>query len=247
MTWRANSALAIRGVGDLERSVAAVEAFYSAKAAPARILVSQASAPPGLPALLGARGYRPERATVMMVARAAEVSRATSPGPWDLRVARAVGDDWFEAFWSVEAARGHTQHDAEIYRRVLLSPDRPQRLAAAVVDGEVAGTGQGVLDAGWCGVQCMTTRSAHRRRGAATAVLAALAAEAAAAGAGRLYLAVQAGNRAALDCYERAGFRPVHRYEYWCRAPYARATPTLPRDRNHSRVWPRPSSRLIGR
>lgn len=61
----------------------------------------------------------------------------------------------------------------------------------------------------------MTTRTAYRGQGAASAVLATLASEAAQAGVEHLYLAVQADNQRAISLYQRSGFRPTHRYEYW--------------------------------
>ncbi|MGH9090499.1 MAG: GNAT family N-acetyltransferase [Acidimicrobiales bacterium] len=217
VTSRGSSALAVGGNDHLDRLVARAEAFYAVRSSPARILVSDASAPPGLAGHLAARGYSSEKLTLVMVAATADVRErmGIGGGGRGCRVTAAVDDEWFDAYWSVESARGRVDRDAAIYREVLLAGDRPQRfVAATTATGDVVGTAQGVLDAGWCGVQCMTTRSTHLRRGVASTVLAILAAEASAAGAHRMYLAVQADNAAAVSLYGRAGFRPAHRYRY---------------------------------
>jgi ribosomal protein S18 acetylase RimI-like enzyme len=215
VTGRANSVLAIGGEGDLDRLVERGESFYAERAAPARFLVSDASAPATLSGYLAARGYQPEKLTLMMTADSAEVASRAGSGPWDLSVAVAVSDEWFDCYWSVEAERGRTPRDALVYRDVLLATDRPQRFVAVVAGGVVVGTGQAVFEAGWGGVQCMTTRTAFRGQGAASAVLATLASEAAQAGVEHLYLAVQSDNQRAISLYRRSGFRPTHPYQYW--------------------------------
>ena len=63
--------------------------------------------------------------------------------------------------------------------------------------------------------QCMATRATRRGRGAASAVVAAIASEAIQVGVDRMYLAVLADNAPALSLYGRVGFQAVHRYQYW--------------------------------
>jgi GNAT superfamily N-acetyltransferase len=60
----------------------------------------------------------------------------------------------------------------------------------------------------------MGTRPEARRRGAATAVLHALAAWAAANGCPRSYLQVEEDNPGARALYARAGFTDAYRYHY---------------------------------
>lgn len=216
VTRRANSALAIGEEAHVDELVALGEAFYAERDAPAMFLVSSASAPHGLSAHLAGRGYRAEARTLVMTATTAAVMGGTRVGSWDLTVADCADDDWFETYWSVESTRGRTSEDALVCRHVMLRPARAQLFVSARAGGSVAGTGQTVFEAGWGGVQCMATLPMYRGRGAASAILASLASGAAQAAVERLYLAVQADNRA-VALYERAGFSAVHTYEYLAR------------------------------
>jgi GNAT superfamily N-acetyltransferase len=86
------------------------------------------------------------------------------------------------------------------------------RLAAE--PAPLAAVARGVLTDGWLGVTAVTVAEEHRRRGLATAVMAALQTWAAERGAHSVYLQVVAGNAAARALYRRAGFIEHHRYHY---------------------------------
>ncbi|MCZ2827104.1 MULTISPECIES: GNAT family N-acetyltransferase [unclassified Modestobacter] len=78
----------------------------------------------------------------------------------------------------------------------------------------LAAVGRGALTDGWLGVTAVTVAEEHRRRGLATAVMAALGRWAAERGAHSTYLQVTAGNAAARALYRQAGFIEHHRYHY---------------------------------
>lgn len=105
---------------------------------------------------------------------------------------------------------------------MLLAPAHPTVFATATVGARPVATGQLVIDDGWGGIQCMTTLPAHRRSGAATAVLHALAGAAAHAQVEHLYHAVLVENDAARRLYEGVGFTANHEYSYWSPAPTSR-------------------------
>jgi GNAT superfamily N-acetyltransferase len=86
--------------------------------------------------------------------------------------------------------------------------------ALATLGGEPAAVGLGVCDPPWLGVFSMSTLHSHRRRGAATAILSALAAWGAGRGAGRVYLQVEADNGPARALYLRSGFEDAYGYHY---------------------------------
>ena len=214
VTRRANSVLPSGDGEPIDELVDAAEAFYAARDAPARFQVSTASAPPALVDHLRARGYVSADRTLVLHAATAVVVEATDPAGWTVDARDRVMGDWFDAYWRVEATRGRSDLDAIVCRDVLLAPPLPATFASARDGAGVVATGQIVVERGWAGVQCMTTAAAHRRRGAATAVLHRLAVEAAAAGADRLHLAVMADNVGARAVYERAGFELAHEYAY---------------------------------
>jgi len=76
-----------------------------------------------------------------------------------------------------------------------------------------------VLGDGCLGVFSMLTLPSGRRRGAAQAVLAALAARAVAEGIDRMYLQVERDNAPALALYARASFREAYGYHYRVHGP----------------------------
>ena len=86
---------------------------------------------------------------------------------------------------------------------------------AQVVDGAtVVAIGRGTVVEGWLGVTAVEVAPSHRRRGLATAVLAALGAWARSHGATQAYLQVATDNDVARVMYERSGFTAHHTYRY---------------------------------
>jgi ribosomal protein S18 acetylase RimI-like enzyme len=102
-------------------------------------------------------------------------------------------------------------------RMAILRRGRHSVFAAALVDGEVAAVGLACNAHGWCGIHGMRTLPAFRGRGLATAILGALARDAAAKGVRRAFLQVEQANAAAQQVYRRAGLETVWCYEYWSR------------------------------
>ncbi|WP_370970726.1 GNAT family N-acetyltransferase [Amycolatopsis sp. cg9] len=89
-----------------------------------------------------------------------------------------------------------------------------------VTDGGVtAAAVRGALVDGWLHVGRLAVRPEHRRRGLASALMAALAAWGVEQGADRAVLQVAEGNSGALALYAGLGCAPHHRYRYWVPAP----------------------------
>lgn len=74
--------------------------------------------------------------------------------------------------------------------------------------------GCGLLDHDWLGVHALSVDTAHRRRGLATAVMAALVEWGAEHGARTAWLHVESDNAPALALYERLGFNEHHAVRY---------------------------------
>lgn len=216
LTRRANSVLAAGGAEAPER-IDRAEEFYAERSATPLFQVSTSSTPAWVRRLLEERQYQAEAATMVMTAAASDVMAHTDPGDWWVEVADAPTDDWLDSYWQVESVRGRCPEDRSVFRDVLLKP--PKASFATVADGEdIAAAGQLVHQGRWGGIQCMATLPTHRRRGAATSVLHALAGAAVAARIDRLYLGVMASNTGAVALYRSCGFRRSHSYSYF-RAP----------------------------
>jgi GNAT superfamily N-acetyltransferase len=98
---------------------------------------------------------------------------------------------------------------------VLVNADAPVFASVASAAREpLAAVARGVVVDGWLCVTAVTVDERHRRRGLATAVMAALGAWARERGAHSSLLQVAGDNAPALALYERLGFTEHHRYHY---------------------------------
>ncbi|MFC4585936.1 GNAT family N-acetyltransferase [Sphaerisporangium corydalis] len=117
---------------------------------------------------------------------------------------------WFEVWHAVQGHGGDPRAEWDLLGRV----EGPRAYASALLGDEVVAVGRTVADTGWAGVFGMATLPQARGRGAARAVLAALAGWAAAHDAPHMYLQVECDNTPALRLYERAGFTELCAYHY---------------------------------
>jgi GNAT superfamily N-acetyltransferase len=205
-TGRANSALV---VGDppvpLDAAVATVAEWYRRRG-----LRPQAQVPlPGAEAAdaaFEAAGW--ERGEEVLVLTAA-LRDWPGPGmPVDLDPAPDAG--WLAGYryrgtpLPAVAADVLTRAERPVFASVRPDP-APAPLAAVA---------RGVLIEDWLCVTAVTVDDRHRRRGLATAVMAALGAWARADGGSRCVLQVAASNAPAIALYDRLGFTEHHRYHY---------------------------------
>lgn len=197
--------------------VARAEAFHAEHGTPARFQITPGACQDGLDALLAARGYRPLGPMSLQVAPAVRVAEHAAVGAPPVRLADRPPAAWLDAWLEAHAGEG----DVRAQRAMLGRVSRPSAYACALLDGDVVAVGRAVADGDWAGVFDMATHPAARGRGAARAVLAALARWAARRGAGRLYLQVEHANAPALRLYGRAVFTEICAYHYRCagRAP----------------------------
>lgn len=192
------------GDGDLEARVDRAEKFYRGHGLDTRIQISPAG-PAGLDELLAARGYRRGGRLSLRTAATAQV-RAGTPGSLPVTVDERPTPEWF-AVW-------HAIHGQDGEWDLLGRVDRRSAYASVTVGGEVIAIGRSVADDGWAGLFGMATLPAARGRGAAGAILTALADWAAGQRADHMYLQVESMNEAATRLYARAGFREACEYHY---------------------------------
>lgn len=196
------------GPHELLDRVVAAEEFYASRGAAARFQISPSACPDGLDDLLAERGYRRESPVSLRAAPTAHVLDQASAGSLRVRLDERPTRPWFEVRQAVNGG------DARAEREMLDRVDRPSAYASVSLDDGVVAVGRAVADAGWAGVFGMATLPRARGKGAARAVLTALAGWARAHDADRVYLQVVRDNRAAARLYERAGFRELCGYHY---------------------------------
>lgn len=213
---RSNSALPYGGdsIG-LEARIGMVEDFYAARKLRARFQMSPAALPVGLDDVLETRGYEIEEPTLVLVADTAGVVEHTArDDAGAVTVGEGIDEYWVaeyaSAFGDDEAARGRLR----AYGHMLGQLGPAVATAVLPVDETPAAVGLAVLERGWTGVYAMGTKPEVRRRGAATAVLYALARWAQGRGASRMYLQVEVTNDGARQLYTRAAFETAYRYHY---------------------------------
>jgi ribosomal protein S18 acetylase RimI-like enzyme len=97
-----------------------------------------------------------------------------------------------------------TRADGPVFASVRLDP----------LPGPPAAVARGVLVEGWLCVTAVTVDERYRRRGLATAVMAALGSWGRAGGGRSCVLQVAASNGPAIALYDRLGFTEHHRYHY---------------------------------
>jgi ribosomal protein S18 acetylase RimI-like enzyme len=129
-------------------------------------------------------------------------------------VAHQPDDAWLGGWLDVKAAGNAV--DAGLARAVVAGS--PALYLTASDDAGVTGVVRGALAGGWVGLSCLMVAPRARRRGLAHLLSARALEEAAARGAGRAFLQVEATNAPARALYERLGFVVVDAYHYRERA-----------------------------
>ncbi|MEZ0091088.1 GNAT family N-acetyltransferase [Streptacidiphilus sp. EB129] len=214
-TRRANSVLVDGGPGlPLERALERTTEWYAERGLSAYLQLTTGG--PGgdtddsLAAELAGRGWTVEAEALLQTAPLAPL---VGCAPTDAVVlSRTPGPDWL--------ARYHHSADPATAGPALAVLSGGPSVWFAVIPGPEGGPagaaaiGRCVVDGRWAGLGAVEVAPEQRRRGLATAVLAALARAAADEGADLAYLQVEADNEAALRLYGRFGFSTHHRYHY---------------------------------
>lgn len=217
VTRRANSVLPHDASGDLPlaKRVELAEEFYARRGLPPHFQLSPASLPSGLDQFLAERGYTvPDRTCVQTALLPDLVTRCAGNGP--LAVVREhLTPEWGDLY---NQATDLPEPSRSVRRALVARIAPPTGFALAHVDGAPAAVGMGVLERGWLGIFSMATHPDARRRGAARAILHALAgwaqAQGAPAGATSAYLQVSEDNVTARALYESLGFTTAYHYHY---------------------------------
>jgi N-acetylglutamate synthase len=205
-TGRANSVLTIGDpAAPLPEAVAAVERWYTARGLRPRAQVPLPGAEAADEAFAAAGWSRDEDVCVLT----APLTRWPA-GDVPVRLADEPDDAWLAGYHyrgsrlPPVAARVLVNAQAPVFAAVRLAPD-PAPLAAVA---------RGVVVGDWLCVTAVTVAEEYRRRGLASAVMAALGDWARDRGASACVLQVVSSNAPALGLYDRLGFTEHHRYHY---------------------------------
>ncbi|WAZ23941.1 GNAT family N-acetyltransferase [Streptomyces cinnabarinus] len=207
-TRRANSVLPLGEPGmPLDEALAAVRSWYGERGLPA--YVQTATGAEGTQELLCAelerRGWTREVSAELWIGALAPLADREEPA--GVVLSRAADEAWL--------ARYQRKGLGEVALKVLGSG--PSVWFATVPgDGEVpAAIGRCVVDGRWAGFAAVEVDPALRRRGLASAVMAALAARALDEGASAAWLQVETDNAAARALYAGNGFSAHHAYHHY--------------------------------
>lgn len=227
VTHRANSVWCGRAghTFSLQEKIETAEAFYAARARPAIFQLCPTSQPPQLDDVLEQRGYTRGRDTAVQVAPLLDVlDRAAGP-ELALTLGNTCDERWLTIYGQLAGVeRNELQRRGEIMRRI-----EPAAAYVVARSGDIpCAVGSAVCEDGWLGLFNMATAATYRRRGAARAVLHALAAWAQAGGATDIYLQVMRDNAPAWELYRRLGFRTLYGYYYRSLIPEKSTPPTNP-------------------
>ena len=220
VTRRANSVLASEHGGryKVEEKLEHVRAFYKHWGAKVRFQLNPSSQPSGLDEMLAEKGYSRDGAVHVQTASVNDVLTNMVETEHRVRLEPTLNAPWFGLYAETEGADAHKADTYKIKIEVRRATFSRIPLPAAYVllelDAQPAAVGLGVLERGHVGVFNMATHPEFRRRGAATAVLRALAQWGRAQGAWAMYLQVADENAGARLVYERLGFRTLYQYAY---------------------------------
>jgi N-acetylmuramic acid 6-phosphate etherase len=239
ITRRANSVWpnALGGQVGLEERLSAVERHYSALGLPSIFQICAAAQPPDLDEILAARGYSADAHTFVQTVPLRLLLQKVPPlvgngsGGFAIEIGETFNGEWFAFYCRSEEVSGHA---AAVREDILRRIAPPHSFALLRIGGEPAAVGLGVVESDWLGIFCMATLPRFRRRGAASALLRALALWGETCGAEHSYLQVMQNNAPAQQLYAKGGFVTAYPYHYRIKDDPLPAQPPTERRNPHS-------------
>ncbi|GGX57001.1 N-acetyltransferase [Streptomyces minutiscleroticus] len=210
-TRRANSVLPLGDPGmPLDEALAAVRRWYAARGLPAYLQIATGAEDTQelLGAELAARGWTREVTAELWTGALAPVGDAAgaADGP-RVVLSRSADEAWL--------ARYQRRGVSEVALRVLGGGPSVWFASVPSDTGAPAAIGRCVVDGRWAGFAAVEVAPEHRRRGLATAVMAALARRALDEGASAAWLQVKTDNTGARALYQGMGFALHHAYHHY--------------------------------
>ena len=187
-------------------AIGEIEAAYRDRGLKPAFRIAEVEGLAAVRAELARRGFAPEQPTIF---KSGSISELSGFSEASARILEKPDDAWAAVF----LGEGFDPTDGA-HRIAALTRSPDAIYGAAGEGGQTRAVGVMSFGAAWAGVHGMRTAPAHRSRGHAAAILAALGREARARGVEQVFLQVEEANPAR-RIYRRAGFTPVWRYHYW--------------------------------
>jgi len=185
---------------ELDGLISAAEAYTAERGIPTLMQMTPGAVSPELDAILEARGYERQASVSLQTATTSQVLALAPTGSLRARLDEEPTREWFEAWHGIVGG------DPDPQWRLLRRVEERGAYVSVELGGETVAVGRAVAESGWAGVFNMATRPEARGKGAAGAVLAALAGWAAANDVPRMYLQAEHENETAMRLYGRLGF-----------------------------------------
>jgi GNAT superfamily N-acetyltransferase len=131
---------------------------------------------------------------------------------WQVTLDSRLSDRWLAAWWELDARGGASVR--EVAGALIARIPDPVAFASVIDGNRIVGVALGVLVDGTLVPECVAAAPDRRRRGVATAALAALAGWAQRQGSEGALLAVQEKNEAARRLYAKLGLAEAGAYHY---------------------------------
>ncbi|SCK16988.1 Predicted acetyltransferase [Streptomyces sp. AmelKG-D3] len=221
-TRRANSVLPLGDPGlPLGEAFERIEQWYGERGLPPYVQTATGAegAQETLCAELERQGWRREVTTEVRIAALAPVGDLDADVS-AVRLAREPDAAWLSRYQRFSTPGPHVLRvlgsGPSVWFATVAGGARGEGAGAGSGDGEPpAAIGRCVVDGRWAGFMAVEVAPEHRRRGLATAVMAALARRALDEGASAAWLQVEEDNEGARALYDGMGFAPHHRYHHF--------------------------------
>ncbi|MER7851974.1 GNAT family N-acetyltransferase [Streptomyces bacillaris] len=221
-TRRANSVLPLGDPGlPLGEAFERIEQWYGERGLPPYVQTATGAegAQETLCAELERQGWRREVTAEVRIAALAPVGDLDADVS-AVRLAREPDAAWLSRYQRFSTPGPHVLRvlgsGPSVWFATVAGGARGEGAGAGSGDGEPpAAIGRCVVDGRWAGFMAVEVAPEHRRRGLATAVMAALARRALDEGASAAWLQVEEDNEGARALYDGMGFAPHHRYHHF--------------------------------
>ena len=209
---RAKSAVPLAHRESAAGLIGRIEVRYESHGFPAMFRIADLSCFHSLQQALRDAGYHADRHSLVQIARASDVRELVAEP--QAHIASRPDEAWGRVF----LGEGFDPVDgASRVRALRRTPDAVYASIRTADGNDALASGAASFAQGWASIHAMRTALAHRRKGLAGRILAALARAAIDRGFERIFLQVEENNIGAKSLYRRAGFGTAWRYEYWSR------------------------------